>query len=87
MKKQVNPVMAIVVILIVVIIAVVLFARAATKPKEMWIPGRGRVDPSTGRLMVPPGETQGWRGGGAQEGEAAQQQGPQRAGEGPGGGP
>jgi len=63
MRKTVSPAVAIVVIVVVVLIVVVAFVKQAKTKRVQMIPGRGIVQPGTGRI-IGPGERRGQRRGG-----------------------
>jgi len=73
MRKTVSPAVAIVIIVVVVLVVVVVFARQAKTKRVQMIPGRGIVQPGTGKI-IGPGERRGQRAG-AQGAERGQQQG------------
>ena len=64
MRKQVSPVITIVIIVVVVLTAGIWFWKRASKPAlENVVPGMGRID-SSGRMAQPEGGRSGGRGGG-----------------------
>ena len=63
MRKQVSPVITIIIIVVVVLTAGVWFWKRASKPDlGRVVPGMGQVD-SEGRIMQPEGSRSGGRGG------------------------
>ena len=76
MRKSVSPAVAIVIIVVVVLVVVVVFAKQARTKRVQMIPGRGIVQPGTGKI-VGPGERRGQRAGaqGGQRGGGGGQRG------------
>ena len=68
MRKQVSPVITIVIIVVVVLTAGIWFWKRASKPPlENVVPGMGRID-SSGRMMQPDSGRGGGGGGGGGRG-------------------